>query len=131
MACGDPGAHVWGVIFEILDDQKPALDRIEGLGRGYDQVRLPVTTPDGETHHAWLYRADPSAIDPDIVPFRWYVDLVLAGAREHGLPDDYVRRHIVGHPRRPRRQPGPEAPRARAGVAVAATRCSASPPRSR
>lgn len=89
------GAHVWGVLFQIDDLEKPHLDRIEGLGRGYDQTRLPALTPDGHAHHAWLYRANPSAIDSNAVPFRWYRDLVLAGAREHGLPDDYVHRHIL------------------------------------
>lgn len=90
----DPEAHVWGVLFEIDEREKPDLDRIEGLGRGYDETRLPVTTASGATRHAWLYRAHPSAIAPDLLPFRWYRDLVLTGAREHGLPDGYIRRHI-------------------------------------
>ena len=29
-------------------------------------------------------------IDDALVPYRWYYDLVLSGAEEHGLPIDYV-----------------------------------------
>lgn len=93
---GDPAARVWGVVFEIAAASKADLDRIEGVGRGYDEERVRVTTPGGDAHVAWIYRANPSAIEPDVVPFAWYRDLVLAGALEHGLPDDYVRRHIAG-----------------------------------
>lgn len=100
-ACDDPGARVWGVVFEIDDAEKPDLDRIEGLDNGYDQARLAVTPPAGQPHEAWLYRAHPSAIDPAAIPFRWYRDLALAGAREHHLPEAYVRRHITAAPTHP------------------------------
>jgi hypothetical protein len=32
-----------------------------------------------------------TSIDPGIRPYDWYRDLVIAGAREHGLPEEYVR----------------------------------------
>ena len=34
------------------------------------------------------YRA--TRIDPDLKPFAWYLAHVLAGAREHRLPADYI-----------------------------------------
>lgn len=95
------GARVWGVVFRIDPAQKADLDSVEGLGRGYEEARLRVTGRDGRIHHAWLYRAHASAVDAAAVPFRWYHELVLAGAREHGLPGHYIRRHIAGHPVRP------------------------------
>lgn len=105
----EPGARVWGVVFGIDPAGKADLDRAEGLGRGYDDVEVRVTTPEGVEHTAWMYQAAPAAIEPDAIPFRWYRDLVLAGAREHGLPHDYVRDHIACHPARP----DPDADRAR------------------
>jgi gamma-glutamylcyclotransferase len=96
----DPAALVWGVVFRIAIAGKSELDRIEGAGRGYDPDRVEVAAPDGTAHRAWVYLAAASAIDPAAVPFRWYRDLILAGAREHGLPDHYVRR-IARQPTRP------------------------------
>lgn len=112
--CGDAGAVVHGVVFRIDPAEKAALDRIEGLGRGYDERGARVTAPDGVVHEAWMYQAARSAIDPAAVPFRWYRDLVLAGAREHGLPDDYVRDHIVAVPT----CPDPDTARARRHGAI-------------
>jgi gamma-glutamylcyclotransferase (GGCT)/AIG2-like uncharacterized protein YtfP len=103
------GDRVWGVVFRIDPLEKPDLDRVEGLGKGYDQARRTVEGRDGRHWRAWLYRADRSAIDAAAVPFRWYRDLVLAGAREHGLPDHYVRGLIATVPARP----DPDAARAR------------------
>lgn len=97
-ACADPRAVVWGVLFEIRDDEKPRLDRAEGLGSGYDEKVVVVTDDAGAIHRAWAYSAADSAIDPAAVPFRWYRALVLAGAREHGLPDDYIRAAILSCP---------------------------------
>jgi gamma-glutamylcyclotransferase len=94
-ACDDAGAGVWGVVFEIHDSQKPDLDRAEGLGSGYDEKQVVVTDDHGATHRAWMYHAEPSAIDPTVAPFAWYHALVLAGAREHGLPDRYLRDRII------------------------------------
>ena len=31
-----------------------------------------------------------STSDPSLTPYDWYKAFVLAGAREHGLPQDYV-----------------------------------------
>lgn len=36
------------------------------------------------------YMAGDRYIDPACLPFDWYRDLVVAGAREHGLPPTYV-----------------------------------------
>lgn len=37
---------------------------------------------------ARIYRA--LRVDATAVPYDWYKTLVIAGAREHGLPDDYL-----------------------------------------
>ena len=38
----------------------------------------------------FVYVAEKNAIDEALVPYRWYYDLVLAGAEQHALPIDYV-----------------------------------------
>ena len=38
--------------------------------------------------HAWMYYA--TRINNSLKPFHWYKDHVLIGARENGLPADYI-----------------------------------------
>jgi hypothetical protein len=81
-----PGALAWGAVYRLPPTARATLDRIEGAGRGYR-----VETMDLAGHgRCWLYRAEDDAIDPTLVPFDWYHALVLAGARHHGFPADYL-----------------------------------------
>ena len=68
----DRDATVSGVVYEIDDADRPALDAAEPA---YEPVELPVGL-------AYVYRGEPTTVPP----FEWYVDLVGAGARAHGLP---------------------------------------------
>lgn len=88
-----PGHVVHGVIYRIGRAQKLILDRVEGVGRGYESVTTTVHGDGGE-REAVLYRAQPAHIEPAARPFAWYHALVLAGARYHGLPADYIE-HIA------------------------------------
>lgn len=94
-------AGVWGVVYEIDPGEKANLDRAEGMGSGYDEKQVLVTDTDGVGHRAWMYCANPSAIDLAAVPFAWYLELVRAGAEEHGLPEDYTRARIASRPTHP------------------------------
>lgn len=80
---------MFGVAYEIDSAEKPILDDLEGLGKGYDeqQVSFPMN---GVTHHAVVYVAASTHIDPTLVPYTWYKDMVVLGARYHGLPADYI-----------------------------------------
>ncbi|MCP5301144.1 MAG: gamma-glutamylcyclotransferase [Chromatiaceae bacterium] len=84
-----PPHLVHGVVFRIEPCQRAALDHAEGLGEGYDDIRLQVRMADGSYVETFAYRA--TRTDPDLEPFTWYVQHVLRGAFEHGLPDDYIR----------------------------------------
>lgn len=86
-AAPEPGATVWGVLYVIDASDLPVLDRAEDLGRGYAAALVQVHL-DGMPRAAWTYRA--CRCDAALRPFAWYKDLVLAGAREHGLPDATV-----------------------------------------
>ena len=37
-----------------------------------------------------MYLADPDAIDEALVPYSWYHELVIRGAEQHDLPNDYI-----------------------------------------
>jgi len=83
----DPADAVHGVLYQFLAAEKALLDAAEGLGAGYDEKEATVESANGPLA-AWLYYA--TATDRDLHPYSWYKALVLAGAREHALPDDYV-----------------------------------------
>lgn len=81
---------VWGVIFEIDDQQKPLLDKYEGLGKGYNEENLLFTDAANNTYEAWVYIGDTDALNEELLPFESYKQHCLSGAEEHNLPADYV-----------------------------------------
>ena len=82
-----PQSCVHGVVFEIANADMAALDLAEGLGMGYRKEVVEVACAQGVIE-AWTYRA--TNIDHLALPYTWYKVLVVAGAREHGLPRSYV-----------------------------------------
>ena len=89
---GDEGHLILGRLFEIQPSDKPALDRAEGLGNGYDEKTVIVHAADGSPVEATTYFA--TAIDENLKPYSWYVNHVLVGAREMSFPDEYVQSRI-------------------------------------
>jgi hypothetical protein len=81
--------RVYGVVYDFLDQEKPSLDKHEGLGRGYHTEEIRVITEDGETG-AYTYVGDDSAVDDSLKPYSWYKELVVEGARRHSLPTKYI-----------------------------------------
>ena len=82
---------VWGVIFDITEDQKPLLDKFEGLGWGYDEVKIRVINDLGEEVDCVCYIAtDDKYLDGCLKPHDWYKEFCLVGAREHSIPEDYI-----------------------------------------
>jgi gamma-glutamylcyclotransferase len=79
---------VHGVVYRIDSAEKPLLDQAESLGVGYRDEQVTVHMG-SEPVRVWLYKA--LQVDADAVPYDWYHALVLGGAREHGLPADYLR----------------------------------------
>ncbi|NHI02216.1 gamma-glutamylcyclotransferase family protein [Oceanimonas sp. MB9] len=86
---GDQNDLVYGVVYNIAPAEKPWLDRVEGLGAGYDEKPVRVMTQAGVELIAVSYVA--THIDARLTPYSWYKDHVLHGAGEHGLPADYIR----------------------------------------
>ncbi len=79
---------VLGMLYAVHVTGKAVLDEIEGLGRGYDEKQVELTCSRGTRSLATTYVA--TAIDEALLPFDWYLQHVLAGARDAGLPADYV-----------------------------------------
>jgi gamma-glutamylcyclotransferase (GGCT)/AIG2-like uncharacterized protein YtfP len=87
---------VWGVVFEIDAAQKQALDRAEGLGRGYSEKRVTVIDKSQRSYVCVMYSAEPSHIVMD-KPYGWYKHFVVEGARQHSLPEEYINQHLAAH----------------------------------
>lgn len=82
---------VWGVIFDISEDQKPLLDKAEGLGKGYDMFQLGAISDTGGKIQCQCYIAkDPKFLDNNLRPLDWYGEFCLSGAKEHRLPQEWI-----------------------------------------
>jgi len=88
-ATGSAHDTVIGVVFDISRSEKPLLDRKEGLGYGYEEKIVALTSTEGTTMEAATYYA--THIDSTLKPYHWYKKHVMTGARENGLPEPYIR----------------------------------------
>lgn len=79
---------VIGALFEICESERAALDRVEGLGYGYDRKPVILEAGRGIEVQAFTYFA--THIDGRLKPYSWYKQHVLVGARESRLPRSYV-----------------------------------------
>ena len=80
-----PGEAVWGALSELAEDELERIDAKEGAGFAYQRTEVELG---GE--HAVAYEVihkEPR----DVPPAPEYAALVLAGARERGLPDHWLR----------------------------------------
>jgi gamma-glutamylcyclotransferase (GGCT)/AIG2-like uncharacterized protein YtfP len=82
------GASVWGVIYRINQTCLGALDRYEDAPRAYRREKAIVLDASGQQREAFVYVANRTG---DFAPSRSYRDRIVRGARERGLPDDYLR----------------------------------------
>ncbi|MBT5434678.1 MAG: gamma-glutamylcyclotransferase [Rhodospirillaceae bacterium] len=84
-----PGGLVRGAIYAIRRQELDAMDVLENVGEGlYLRQTFRVLGEDGAWHLADLYRvAQPAGPFP---PAQDYLALMVRGAQEHALPDDYI-----------------------------------------
>ncbi|OOY29149.1 hypothetical protein BMI90_02490 [Thioclava sp. L04-15] len=75
-------ARVPGVLFEIAAEDIPALDAAEGVGVHYEKIEIVLETG----QRAFTYRA--LMRQAGLAPFDWYLALIRAGRREHGMALD-------------------------------------------
>jgi gamma-glutamylcyclotransferase (GGCT)/AIG2-like uncharacterized protein YtfP len=86
---GVPDHMVHGVLFDIDRSERLVLDRIEGIECGYEVKDVEIRIADGSIISAFTYYA--THIDTGLLPYCWYLEHVITGAREHALPEGYIR----------------------------------------
>lgn len=80
------GHEVHGVVWDVTDEDLVTLDRVEGVPDRYARTRC-VVERDGGPVEAVVYvdpRTEPGP------PRAGYLEIVLAGAAEHGLPEHWI-----------------------------------------
>lgn len=80
-----PGAVVHGVVFELGEGALEILDGFEG---GYRRTRVEVVLAAGERAEAVTYVSERHGPDNRLAAD--YLAYLIAGAREHGLPDAWI-----------------------------------------
>lgn len=84
----DDEAEVWGVLYEVEASDLERLDEHEGVPVGYRRGAVSVVANDGREREAAVYLANRTG---RFTPRKEYMDFLLRGAREHGLPQEWVR----------------------------------------
>lgn len=79
--------RVYGALYAIDDSERSALDKAGGAGAGYEARHIDVETRDG-TFKTLTYIATNKRAG--LLPYHWYKNHVLAGARQAGLPESYI-----------------------------------------
>ena len=89
---GNTSDIVWGVVFEIPEDEENALDDAEGFGKG-GYEKEPISVNDGSDNiDVIVYMAKSlEYIDDTEKPFDWYKNHCIKGAIEFDLPKDYIK----------------------------------------
>ena len=79
----------WGVAYRITVTEADRLDRSEGVPHGvYVRRDVTIATPHGRSIGAFTYESVHRAVDRK--PSPRYVDLLLRGARHHGVPAAWI-----------------------------------------
>lgn len=83
-------------LFALHPEQVSKLDVYEGCGYGYESFLLSVEHA-GKELTVFTYLAPTQWQSRAVLPFDWYVDLIVAGARFHGFDESYIQR-LASHP---------------------------------
>lgn len=83
-----PGGRVWGLVFDLTDEDLESLDRFEGYPEHYGRFVARIDTLDG-TLDSWVYSAERK--HAFVAPSRRYIEIIRAAAVRHGFPDEYIR----------------------------------------
>jgi hypothetical protein len=90
-AAPDTGHVAYAAAYRLRRDQIRLLDVFEGWGHGYETLPMDVRI-DGEEVQAFTYLAPTQWLSDALLPFDWYVDLIVAGARFHRFNAAYLRK---------------------------------------
>ncbi len=82
------GKTVHGVLYKIPESAFRNLDRFEGVPQHYRRIQVQVTHAGGRKVTAQAYIA--TKVEKGLRPASHYLQGILQGAEEHGLPADYI-----------------------------------------
>ena len=87
------GHQVHGALYEITPEHLHALDRFEGYPRLYIRRQVQVVTDEDATIQATIYQM--SKRDGYSPPLKGYLNTILSGCRQWGIPEEYIQT-IIG-----------------------------------
>jgi len=82
------GQVVYGVLYRLSEQQLKALDRFGGVPEHYRRSEMNVVDEQGNKIAAQVYLA--RKLRKGLKPDRSYLQRIIEGAEEHGLPADYI-----------------------------------------
>ncbi len=82
-----PGEEVIGVVYRCDQDTMKKMDSCE---LGYDRQSVMVLLDTGEAIISITYIADAKNVTSEGHPSVEYLQKILTGARQHGLPQEYI-----------------------------------------
>jgi gamma-glutamylcyclotransferase (GGCT)/AIG2-like uncharacterized protein YtfP len=86
----NPGTVVHGVAYLCDEIAIQKLDRFEGVAEGcYRREMIDIMAETGESIRCYVY-VGAATLDGDSRPSIEYLNWILTGAQEHGLPLDYI-----------------------------------------
>ena len=83
----DPESEVWGVLYEVDEDDLAAMDRSEGVPAAYHREVVTVVDEAGEERQAVTYVANRTG---EFLPHKEYLRVIVQGAEVRGLPSEYI-----------------------------------------
>jgi len=89
---GNENDVIYGILYQIENpEEKTCLDKAEGLGNGYEEIEVSVKIKK-KLVKTFTYIAAPDAIDENLLPYDWYKEYVLIGAKHFDLPESYIKK---------------------------------------
>jgi gamma-glutamylcyclotransferase len=95
---GRPEDVLHGALYELDAAGKAVLDRFEDVGGAYRIEDATAGTATG-SREVYLYVGNQSRFVENLPPYDWYLGFILAGARQRGLPVEFVRQLGITPPR--------------------------------
>lgn len=83
-----PGDGVLGVVYRC---NRACLEKLDAYEQGYDRQAMVVVGNKGLELSAFVYIARPECVTAEAPPSAAYLQKIVAGARAHGLPENYIR----------------------------------------
>ncbi len=82
------GKTVHGVLYKIPESAYRSLDRFEGVPEHYRRIEVMATNEAGKKIAAQAYIA--TKVEKGLHPAAHYLQVILDGAKEHGLSAEYI-----------------------------------------